>query len=286
MGDIDDGLALRAQVDVFKGIIGSNSTVGPVASRPPEDGGKLPPPQGLLAVPRPVIDILTTQLASGVDQRVKNALQIIAELKIESMGPALAQLMEAPDPAMQRRAVSVLGQVGSHAADERLLALLKPTTDEKLLKVTVETVTNLELNAFDQLLPLLDHPSFAVRDTAEHQITAHAAAYTESLMHYLYPSTYAGIEIGNPRAPVSPRALRSLIRIWTAMGMPFMDPMVVSNVEQLLADVDPGVRLEARRLATKWMGTEMGKASPFYEEIGRAAANSAASELVVDVPQV
>ncbi|MDQ3023397.1 MAG: HEAT repeat domain-containing protein [bacterium] len=266
MGDVDTGLALRAQVDVIKGVLAALK----------EHGGEPAPAQlaaelynfeienasaEVLSATAAVYAILATQLVSGEDARIRNALQIIAELKLTDMGETLAALLDSPDPAVKRRAVSVIGQIGSHAADEKLLALLDDATayeprlkDEKLLKVVVESAISLELDLPHNtvLHSLLEHESFAVRDTLVQQLALHQGAYGEKL--HLLAALYSGIE------PVQSRRLRSIARVYLAaqslppaMGSLTSADEVAHALSVLFHVEDAGVRSDAHMLAQHWL---------------------------------
>jgi hypothetical protein len=71
-------------------------------------------------------------------------------------------------------------------------------------------VTNLDLNRWDLLSPLLDHPSFGVRDTLVHQLAAHIAIYRNALWEFVQRQYL------NPGVPTaaSMSALRSALRVY------------------------------------------------------------------------
>jgi hypothetical protein len=170
-------------------------------------------------------------------------MQIIAELKLTALGESLVPLLDSPDPALQRRAVSVLGQIGSHAADDKLLALLRPETEEKLLKVVVEAVTNLAL-PLDQpvLITLLTHPSFAVRDTTQQQLTTHFASYGPMLRGMLLDANLSD---------QTPAVARAVMRIYTGVQAK-PDMQLIDRLYPLLGHSDAGVRIDAVQLISHW----------------------------------
>jgi hypothetical protein len=240
------------------------------------------------------VTLLTTQLASGDEIRTRNALQVIAELKLTDMGSAVAQLLDSEDPALQRRAVSVLGQIGSHAADDRLLEMLSPDLslsfnaeeqsiepqpfDEKGFKTLLETATNLGIGHPGNLALLLKSPSFAIRDTLERQLATHIDVYGPGIKEKLMQE----LSMVAPRE-VEGQGTRSILRIFQRADIvPDEDWFKIADA--LNARGDAGVRLEVQRLAEHWL-TLTADQPDLQERIKRiiaATAPSAAADSVLN----
>ncbi len=219
-----------------------------------------------------VLGVLRTNLASTNRIRRSVALVEISDLKANELESQVALILDDPDPAMQRRAIGVLGVLGSHAADERLLANLDPSNDEALIKVSMETLFTLEVKCWDRLRLLLDFPHITVRETLIGKLAGKPEMYEQELRSELLGSAMPNP--GGNSTPLNSRSLRSLLKIF-ANGELVPDAGSVEVMHFLLQDEDWGVRADAIKVVNHW--EEMTVEPPAEEP---AAVDTPAEETV------
>ncbi len=205
-----------------------------------------------------VIGILRDNLGSSDDMRRRVAMAEISELVVTELEDMVAEILDEPDPAMQRRAIGVIGALGSHAADDRLLANLEATDDEALVKVSMETLFSLDVYCYDQLRPLLDHPYISVRETLIGKLAGNIETYESDLLRELEntdPPSYRIL----PGQPLSIRGLRSVLKIFATSPL-IPDEEEAGAISVLLQHEDWGVRADALRVVLHWK--EMADAAP------------------------
>lgn len=248
--DDPNSLAVRAFNDVLRAFSFTEETA--------EAAESTESPARTYLATRPLVEaLLTRQLTDASDDRKTAALRVTGDLKLEALGTQVAALLDHPDPAMQRRVVGVLGQIGSHAADERLLALLVPATDEALLKVVVEAVINLRLTDDRTALllaPLLADPRFTVRDTLRTQLAGRLDSYGQLL------SAFFSLSPPFSDDPDNRRMLRTMLRVYLSADAPPTEELL-APLDTHLHNPDSGVRADAALLVQHWgrlvAGTEL-----------------------------
>jgi hypothetical protein len=237
--DDPNSLAIRGYDEVFKAFAFKPE---PPAGDKEKAAGTQPtavPPQPADTLPL-VTALLSRQLASGDAQRELSALVVASDLGLPQVGDSVAKLLDDPDMAMQRRALGTLGALGSHSADARVLALLQPGTDERLLKTAIGTAAALKLDCYPQFRALLDVPKFTARDELAGQLAAHYAAYGAGLKQdFLNPDGLGLV------------AQRTLLRAYlNAPDAP--DAALLRGLPRYLASADWGMRSDAAALAEHW----------------------------------
>jgi len=236
------GLAQRAYVDILKALMEQ--------------------------APDQVADLLRRNTTSDNDTRRNVALYLIGELKPPNIADAVVPLLDSPDPAFQRRAIGVLGLLGSHAADDRLIAMLDPAGDEALIRVAMTTLTDLEVNCYPQLRPLLSHPMVTVREALINQLGKHWNLYEDGVSADLAATVAGGSSVPVPAGAqaLPTRALRSVLVV-LAREADAPRVMNVVAVGMQLDNPDWGVRADAVRVVKHWQdlaakGTELPQECP------------------------
>lgn len=257
MDNDNSGLAERAYVDILKALDTDNHNA--------------------------VADLLRSNAAKDNDTRRNVALYLIGELKLADLADAVTPLLDNPDQALQRRAMGVLGQLGSHAADDKLIALIVSDADESVLRVALTTLTDLEVPCYDKLRPLLDHPMVTLREALINQLIKHWAVYGGEVVQdvntvgmWLGPET-----IGEQAPPVlgSLRAQRTLLTVLSrAETMP--DLPCSEAVSRMLTNADWGMRADAMRVVRHWqkLSADKPELAPALNPIVDALEAQLASE--------
>ena len=226
--------------------------------------------------PEPVAELLIRNAGSESEIRRNVALYLIGELKLTACESAVVAQMSNPDPAIQRRAIGVLGLIGSHAADAQLIAMLDPAADEAQLRIALTTLTDLKVDCYAQLRPLLDYPMVTVRETLINQLVKHwdlfenhvSVDVQRGMLAYgkdVYSAEQAAqhkqelerLGIEQMDAPIkaedapSPRALRTLL---TVLARETDGPRMLNVAAgmKLLGADDWGLRADAVRLVKHW----------------------------------
>ena len=221
-----------------------------------------------------VIGVARENLLSDVEMRRRVSLAEIATLKLNELEQDVADILDDPDPNMQRRAIAVLGTLGSHVANSRLLTNLRVMDDEALIKVSMETLFQLNVYCYDQLRFLLDHQYISVRETLIGLLATNsdfftitnnsdlepdvrdakltnAMAYSGDLYEELYWETGQSV-IGYTTPDLSTRAIRSVLKIFSTGNLP-PDSRAVTAISILMEDDDWGVRADAVKVAHRWL---------------------------------
>jgi len=203
-----------------------------------------------------VIGIVRENLESDDQMRRRVALAEISTLKIMDLEAEVAAILDDPDPAMQRRAIGVLGAIESHAADARLVENLHATDDEALVKVCMETLFSLGVYSWDEFRQLLDYPYISVRETLIGKLAENDEAYAGDLWRELNESASAtsGVHMlshVDGTGGLDTRALRSLLKVFTKSDLE-PDEAAINAITILLNHEDWGVRADAVGLARHW----------------------------------
>jgi len=203
--------------------------------------------------PDQVADLLRRNTTSDNDTRRNVALYLIGELKPPNIADAVVPLLDSPDPAFQRRAIGVLGLLGSHAADDRLIAMLDPSGDEALIRVAMTTLTDLEVDCYPQLRPLLSHPMVTVREALINQLGKHWNLYEDGVSADLAATVAGGSSVPVPAGAqaLPTRALRSVLVV-LAREADAPGVMNAVAVDMQLDNPDWGVRADAVRVVRHW----------------------------------
>jgi hypothetical protein len=265
--DDPNSLAIRSYDEVFKAFAFKPDATGDEKLKAAVTQPAAVPPQPADTLPL-VTSLLGRQLASGDPQRQLSALVVAGDLNLSQVGDSVAQLLDDADPAMQRRALGTLGLLGSHSADARVLALLTPETDERLLKTAIGTAAALKLDCYPQFRALLDVPKFTARDDLAGQLAAHYATYGNSLFE----------DVQNPGG-LSVTAQRTLLRVYLNQPDFRPDAPLLKALAGYLASSDWGVRSDAAAVAEHWRGLvkdDAALSAPFAGDGGIDAAIAAA----------
>ena len=188
--------------------------------------------------PAGVEAIIKENLVSDNDMRKREALYLIGELKLKSLENDVAALLDMKD--YQRRAISVLGILGSHVADDRLKAMLVPDGEEATIRVAITTLFQLKSANYDDMRPLLDHPLISIRDTLMNLFAANYADYRDAIR----------ADLENNQA-LTVRQQRTLLAI-AGRGETEPDQAIMDAVAACFASDDWGMRADAVRCARKW----------------------------------
>ncbi len=207
-------------------------------------------------------DLLRRNAAAAGDTRRNVALYLIGELKLSDLADAVTPLLDSPDQALQRRAMGVLGQLGSHSADDKLLELLEPGADESVLRVALTTLTDLEVPCYGKLRPLLNHPMTTLREALVNQLVKHWAVYgPEVVADVNTVGMWLGPEmLGEPAPPTLSelRAQRTLLLILSRVE-PTPDLPCAEAVSRMLVGADWGLRADAVRVVRHWQKLAVDK---------------------------
>jgi len=188
--------------------------------------------------PSQIAEVLRENAASVNQTRQRVALYLIGELKLPELEDVVVGFLD--DEEMRRRAIGVLGQIGSHAADEMLIGYLSPDSEEPLIMAAMSVLTKLEADCYPQLRRLLDYPLMSVREALVNQLVEHESAYGEQVR---------GDVIGG--SGLSLRARRTLLSALARFASP-PDAALVAAVAADLNAEDWGVRGDAVRCLRRW----------------------------------
>ncbi len=188
--------------------------------------------------PAGVEAIVKENLLSDNDMRIREAMYLTGELKLKRLENDVAALLDVKD--YQRRAISVLGLLGSHVADDRLKAMLAPNNEEATIRVAITTLFQLKSANYDDLRPLLDHPLISIRDTLMNLFAANYADYRDAIRD----------DLKNNQA-LTVRQQRTLLAI-AGRGETEPDQALMDTVAARFASPDWGMRADAVRCARKW----------------------------------
>ena len=197
------------------------------------------------------IGVLSENLLSDDEMRTRVAMAVISNQKVTDLEDDVAGMLDDVSPEMQRRAIGVLGALGSHAADEKLIANLFSSNDEALIKVCVETLFSLDVSCFDELRMLLGHPTITVRETLINRIVAKPELYADDLRIELIENVFppAGLSFDTP--PLNTTGLRSLLKVFAKADIE-PDAEIIDAVAVLLINTDWGIRADAVWIVRHW----------------------------------
>ncbi|MEZ5338345.1 MAG: hypothetical protein R3F46_08770 [bacterium] len=232
----------------------------------------------LMELDRPaVLSALRSAADTDVYTQRNCVLRVIGDLKLSDLGDVATEFLA--DPQLRRRAIQVLGMIGSHAADAELQAMLRdPATDEKDLQAAVVSAAGLRINAAWEFLALLDHPHISVRDAVMGQLAANWGIYGAELL----PKTYEqcalrSAEMDSPQERISTTQLRCLLHVLQRVeDQPDID--LVDSVASLLADPDWGIRADALTLLHRWQTLEAPLAQAQIDDMQLQAEMAMESE--------
>ncbi|MCH7471780.1 hypothetical protein IIA79_02380 [bacterium] len=207
-----------------------------------------------------VEDVLEEQAQSGHPKREKVALYLVGELDAGALEHIPVRFLEHDDPSMVRRAIGVLGVIGSHAADERLIAMLDPeANDEAKIKAALITLTDLEVDCYDDLRPLLAYPKVSVREALVKQLVKKWEAYGEQV----FKDYFRAIEmllVGEAKEDNVERSLRTILHVLARVDVPDDRAQITMLVFLMGPGIDWGVRADAIRVARHWQELSDGNA--------------------------
>ena len=183
MDDSNSGLALRAFVDIYKALWEVDA-IG-------------------------VGSVLTDNAHSTDTTRKTNSLYLIGEMQLTDLEMVVTGLLEDEDPALVRRAIGVLGKIGSHAADENLIDIIATSDDEPMLSAALTTLTDLEVTCCYELQPLLSSENFQLREQTIQQIAKHWDTYKPWVLTVTWSNVHScGVKAGvleDLRSPMEKR---------------------------------------------------------------------------------
>ncbi|MCB1216055.1 HEAT repeat domain-containing protein [bacterium] len=224
----------------------------------------------LMELDRPaVLSALRDAADTDVFTQRNCVLRVIGDLKLSDLGDVVTEFLE--DPQLRRRAIQVLGMIGSHAADAELLAMLAdPATDEKDLQAAVVSAAALELDCGSAFLGLLDHQHVSVRDCVSGQLRAHWEQYGGECLAML--GKQALLRSGSIPPDRSQLASTTQLRCVLRMLQTLEDPPSTDTVESvilLIGDKDWGVRGDSTALHNKWQDQDNPDAAEALAQMKR-----------------
>ena len=192
----------------------------------------------------------------------------------------------ADDEALARRAISVLTQLESGAANDVLIEILQSKSSEAMLRAAFTSLLTLEADCYADVRPLFSHRLMSIREALVNLIAARMNLYGEAVRDHFVRSAIAyesgaeaaakeretmkklGVSISTegevlPHSStgrilgidewraLETRALRTLIGIYIKSDA-LPDAALADAAEALLASKDWGVRADAARLIRKW----------------------------------
>jgi len=197
-----------------------------------------------------VIEILRENITSDNEISIRTAFAEISTLNAVELEDEVAEFLLHDDPAMVRRAIGVLGTLGSHVADDILIANLREWDDEALIKVSVETLFRLEVGTWGDFEPLLEHPYISVRETLIRLLSANSEKFDGAVREAILLETGFSPAAYYP-PPISVRQFRSLLKYCTRVNF-VPDPTLGMAMNALLGDEDWGVRADTIRVIRHW----------------------------------
>jgi len=203
-----------------------------------------------------VLAAIRTASVSDVYTQRNCVLRVIGDLKITELSDVVIGYFD--DPRLRRRAIAVIGMIGSHAADVELLAMLSdPATDEKVLQAAIGSAASLELDCTWELLALLGHEHVTVRDSVVGRLSANWPVYSGRLLPELARQCRmrSGVSKFDRAGSLSVTQLRSLLAVLHFLDAE-PDATTVESVGLLLDDLDWGMRADAFGLLHKWQQLE------------------------------
>jgi len=185
-----------------------------------------------------VADVLRENAKSDDTTRNTVALYLIGELGFPELEDAVVPFLD--DEDLQRRAIGVLANIGSHAADERLRTMLDPAGDEMLIRSAMSALVKLEAASYEDLQPLLGHPLVSVREALTNLLCENYETFKPGLREGFCSMGRYGVREMRT-------ALAVLMRAETEP-----DEMVVQIAVKCLQSDDWGLRADAVRCIRRW----------------------------------
>ena len=215
MDESNSGLALRAYVDIFRELLETDAEA--------------------------IYACLEENAASGDAERQKTVLYLISELKIIELEHVVTGFFEQDDASLMRRAIGVLGALGSHSADENLIDMLTTAKHDELpLTAVLNTLTNLGVDCYEDLRWILGHELVSVRVQLVKQLAGQWDTYGDDVLADLAAGDYGT------------RELRSLLDVLARVEEVPEDAALMALMPELLAADDWGVRADAVRVVKRW----------------------------------
>ncbi len=177
---------------------------------------------------------------AGSEDTTRNtvALYLIGELGFPELEDAVVPFLD--DDELQRRAIGVLASIGSHAADERLKAMLDPEGDEMLIRSAMSALVKLEAASYEDLQPLLGHPLVSVREALTNLLCENYETYRAGLREGFCSKGRYGV-----------REMRTVLAVlMRAETAP--DELMLQVVMKCLQSDDWGLRADAVRCIRRW----------------------------------
>jgi hypothetical protein len=207
-----------------------------------------------------VIDLLKRQAATEDETRQNNALYIAGDIKVAEMADTAAGFLDNESSLLQRRAMGVLAALGSHAGDDKLIALLA-SNDEVPLKSALSAAITLKIDCYPAIQPLLSHPLISVRELAIAKLAEQWETYGPALEVDIAELSARGALEGTDL-----RRERSLQHVLMRLAT-VPSAGTVAAVGNLLSAEDWGLRGDAVRTVRHWeklaqADLEWGSADP------------------------
>jgi hypothetical protein len=192
-----------------------------------------------------VIDLLKRQAATDDETRQNNALYIAGDIKVAEMADTAAGFLDSASSLLQRRAMGVLASLGSHAGDDKLIALL--TSDNEVpLKSALSAAITLKIDCYPAIQPLLSHPLISVRELAIDRLAGQWETYGPAIEADI--AELAARETLNAADLRRARSLQHVLMRLTTVP----SAGTVAAVGNLLPADDWGLRGDAVRTVRHW----------------------------------
>ncbi len=232
-----------------------------------------------------ISNLAKTNAASENETRMRIALYLIGEMKLIDAEDAVLARLGSGDPAIVRRAIGVLTQLKSTAANETLMEMLHMETDEATLRSAFTALLTLEADCYADVRPLFAHPQMSVREALINLLSARMNVYGDTVKsdfintarYHVQSENAATLESetlnslavpiaesasaqasGNGRVLtieerkfLEARTLRTLIGVYLKSDV-LPDAETADSAASLLSSEDWGVRADAARLIRKW----------------------------------
>lgn len=187
-----------------------------------------------------VADVLRKNLAHDDATRSTGALATLADLKLASLAPDVAQLLESSDRRRARRAAGVLKALSSDAGREVLLTWLEPEGDERDVAAALDALLGTGADVYDAVRPLLVHPHLSVRGRLVGLLAARPDDYL------------AHVQEDWRDASLARRVRRTLYQVLVQTEQAVPSERDLRRLDDDLRSDDPGLRADAARLLRAW----------------------------------
>ena len=198
--------------------------------------------------------------ASDVYTQRNCVLRVVGDLKLIELEDVVTGYFD--DPQLRRRAIGVIGKIGSHAADEQLLRMLNDAigdeggVDEKELQAAIISAANLELKCSLPLFLLLEHEIVSVRECVAGQLVVKWDTYRNDMEMWLgfncgIASGFGPSGSGGRAVNISDTGLRALLAVLRRLD-DVPREYTVYSVSLLADNPDWGLRADAISLLRHW----------------------------------